>query len=356
MRRVGISIAAAALVALTIGPQPASLATSGPSLREMAGQRIIFGFDGTAAPQALLNRIHRGGAGGVILFKRNISSRSQLRSLTRSLQDARPKGDPPLLITIDQEGGLVKRLDGPPDHSAAEIGRDGSSKLARHEGRATATNLRDVGVNVNFAPVVDVARPGSIMEKEGRAYSRDASKVARLGAAFAHGLAKGGVAATGKHFPGLGAAYNNEDLHVNRINLSKSELRRKDEVPFAKLAGEHVGLVMVSTAIYPAFDSRPALFASKIASGELRDRLGFAGVSITDDLDTPAIAQYGSPERRADLSAHAGVDLLLFAQSYNDGARAATELLHATEAGRLSMKGMQRAYDRVRSLRSSLGG
>ena len=143
---------------------------------------------------------------------------------------------------------------------------------------------------------------------------------------------------------------------MNRINASKSELRRKDEVPFAKLADEHVGLVMVSTAIYPAFDSRPALFAPKIMGRELRDRLGFAGVSITDDLDTPAIAQYGSPERRADLSAHAGADLLLFAQSYNDGARAATELLHATEAGGLSMKGMQRAYDRVRGLRSSLGG
>ena len=157
MRRAGVSIVPAALAALAIGPQPAAPATSGPSLREMAGQRIIFGFDGTSAPHALLNRIHRGGAGGVILFKRNISSRSQLRSLTRSLQDARPKGDPPLLITIDQEGGLVKRLDGPPDHSPAEIGRDGSSKLARHEGRATATNLRDVGVNVNFAPVVDVA-------------------------------------------------------------------------------------------------------------------------------------------------------------------------------------------------------
>src|SRR5438045_4703245 len=99
MRRVGISIAAGAAAALAIGPQAASPAASGPSLRQMAGQRIVFGFDGTSAPHALLNRIHRGGAGGVILFKRNISSRHQLRELTRALHDARPKGHPTLPIT-----------------------------------------------------------------------------------------------------------------------------------------------------------------------------------------------------------------------------------------------------------------
>src|SRR5256714_11361425 len=139
MRGGGVWMAAAAPAALAIGPQSAAApAASGPSLREMAGQRIIFGFDGTSAPHALLNRIHRGGAGGGILFKRNISSRSQLRSLTRSLHDARPKGDPPLLLTIDQEGGLGKRLAGPPAPSPAAIGRARSSNPARPHGRPPA--------------------------------------------------------------------------------------------------------------------------------------------------------------------------------------------------------------------------
>jgi beta-N-acetylhexosaminidase len=358
MRWTSIAAIAAALAAAG----PATLAAtsaapdSGPSLRQMAGQRIVFGFDGTSAPERLLKRIRRGEAGGVILFKRNISSRSQLRSLTKSLQDAVPAGDPPLIVSIDQEGGLVKRLSGAPEHSAAELGRENSSKLARSEGRATAKNLRGVGVNVNLAPVVDVGRPGSIMRKQERSYSGDAKKVARLAGAFARGLANGDVAATAKHFPGLGAATANEDYTVNRIDLSKDELRRKDELPFAELAADGLPLVMVSTAIYPALDDRPALFSPRISNTELRDRVGFAGASITDDLDTPSAAKYGSAQRRAYLSAHAGNDLLMFAQSYIDGTRGARELVDAIRADRLSRAGMEKAAQRVRALRESLPG
>jgi beta-N-acetylhexosaminidase len=292
----------------------------------------------------------------VILFSRNISSRSQLRSLTRSLQKAVPDGDPPLLVTIDQEGGLVKRLSGPPDHSAAEIGRRNSTKLARDEGRATADNLLDVGVNVNLAPVVDVGRPGSIMRRQERSYSGDPDKVARLAGAFAKGLRNGHVGATAKHFPGLGAATENEDTHSNRIGLSKSELRATDELPFRKLAADGLPLVMVSTAVYPAFDDRPALFSPRIANKELRDEAGFEGVSITDDLNTPVAERHGSAGRRAVLAAHAGNDLLLYAQSYIDGTRAARELVDAVRADRLSRSGMKAAADRVRALRQSFAG
>jgi beta-N-acetylhexosaminidase len=294
----------------------------------------------------------------VILFTRNIDSRSQLRKLSKSLQQAVPDGDPPLLVTIDQEGGLVKRLSGPPDYSAAEMGRRNNSTLARHQGRDTAKNLLDVGVNVNLAPVVDVGRPGSIMRKQERSFSGDPDKVARLAGAFARGLGNNGVGATAKHFPGLGAARSNEDYTVNRIDLKKSELRSTDELPFAKLAADGLPLVMVSTAIYPALDDRPALFAPKIANHELRDsdRVGFDGVSITDDLDTPAAAKYGSAERRARLAAHAGNDMLMYAQSYSDGTRAARELVDAVRAGHLSRAGMERAVERIRALREALAG
>ena len=357
MRRTEVALATA-LVALAIWPlaAPNAAPTAEPSLKQQAGGRIVFGFDGTTAPERLLKRIHRGEAGGVILFSRNISSRKQLRSLTRSLQEAVPAGDPPLIVSIDQEGGLVKRLSGAPEHSAAELGRENSTKLARDEGRATAKNLRGVGVNVNLAPVVDVARPGSIMEQQERAYSRDATRTARLAGAFARGLANGNVGATAKHFPGLGAARSNEDLHVNRIDLTKKELRHKDELPFAELAKDGIPLVMVSTAIYPAFDDRPALFSPRISNAELRDQVGFTGASITDDLETPAATHYGSPERRAYLAAHAGNDLLLFAQSYINGTRAARELVDAVRADRLSRSGMQKAAERVRLLRESLAG
>src|SRR5918912_605816 len=107
---------------------------------------------------------------------------------------------------------------------------------------------------------------------------------------------------------------------------------------------------MVSTAIYPALDSPPALFAPQMANDELRDadRVGFAGVSVTDDLDTPAAAKYGSPERRARLAAHAGNDLLMFAQSYSDGTRGASELVDSVRAGHLSRAGMEGAVERIR--------
>jgi len=169
-------------VAASRAPDPSSAATSGDSLRQLAGQRIVFGFQGTHAPRSLLQRIHRREAAGAILFSRNISSRSQLRSLTRALQAARPAGDPPVLVMIDQEGGVVKRLSGAPHHLPAELGKKNDASLARREGRDTARNLRDAGVNVNLAPVLDVGRPGSVMRKLGRS-SRATPRASRGSAA-----------------------------------------------------------------------------------------------------------------------------------------------------------------------------
>src|SRR5207245_1294538 len=134
---------------------------------------------------------------------------------------------PPLIVSIDQEGGQVKRLSGAPALSAAGIGAKNSINYARKQGAATARNLRRVGVNVNLAPVLDVARPGSIMERQQRSFSRSATRVTRIGGAFARGLDANRVASTGKHFPGLGAARQNEDLVLNRITASLKTLRAK---------------------------------------------------------------------------------------------------------------------------------
>jgi beta-N-acetylhexosaminidase len=195
-----------ALAALVLTTAAAPDPTAGMSARQRAGQRIVTGFAGTSAPKPLLRRIHRGELGGVIVFSSNIRSRTQLRRLTRSLQRARPKGAPPLIVSIDQEGGLVKRLSGAPSRSAQQMGSRNSAKAARSQGRATARNLRSVGVNVNLAPVLDVARAGSIMERQRRSFSRSAARVARIGGAFARGLGAGKVGATGKLVRGLGAA------------------------------------------------------------------------------------------------------------------------------------------------------
>ena len=316
-----LRIAAATAAVLVFAAAPASApdevsrAQAGSQLTpaQLAGQRIVFGFNGTEPPRTLLRRIRRGEAAGVILFARNIRSRAQVRALNTAFQRWRPPGDPPLLVMVDQEGGIVKRLAGAPRRSAAELGRAGSESLARAEGRNTARSLRGVGINVNLAPVVDIGRPGRIMRAQRRAYSSSPARVARLAGAFAAGLRDGGVAACAKHFPGLGGARHDQDKRNNEIQLTARRLRAEDYAPYRAL--RDIELVMTSTADYPALDSRPAVFSPRILGTELRDRVGFDGVTITDSLGVESATRLGSPETRALRAARAGNDLLLFASS-----------------------------------------
>jgi beta-N-acetylhexosaminidase len=319
------------------------------STRQLVGQHVITGFSGASASKALLRRIHRGELGGVILFSSSIRSRPQLRKLTHSLQTARPKGMPPLIVSIDQEGGQVKRLSGAPASSASAMGSRNSATYARHQGAATARNLRSVGVNVNLAPVLDVARPGSIMEHQQRSFSRSAKRVARIGGAFARGLTGGKVASTGKHFPGLGAARKNQDLQVNRIKTKLKTLRAVDERPYAAARGA-LDLVMLSSAIYPALSSAPAVFSKRVVNSELHGHVGFKGVTITDALDAPAMRRYGSIGRRSVRATQAGVDLLLF----TDDGGSVSALVKATRSGQLSHAAMRASTRRTLELRASL--
>lgn len=328
------------------------MAAAGPA--ELAGQRTVVGFSGTAAPAPLLRQIERGHVAGVILFSRNIRSRAQVRALVRRLQAARPRGAPPLIVSIDQEGGLVKRLAGAPSRSAAQLGRTGDHGLARREGRATARNLRGVGVNVNLAPVLDVGRRGGSMRSLGRSYGGRPGRVARIGGAFAAGLRRGGVAPAGKHFPGLGAARGDQDQVVNTIRLSRERLRGVDELPYRRL-GSGLPLVMVGSAIYPALHpGRPALFSPRIATRELRRVAGFRGVSISDDLEVPSMRSYGSAAHRARACARAGVDVLLFAQSHAAGAAGRRAVARAIASGRLNRAASERSAARVNALREGL--
>lgn len=339
-------------------PQLPARAAARLSLAQLAGQRVILGFAGTRPPAALVRRIARGEAAGVILFTRNIASRAQLRVLTRRLQAIRrPPGlRAPLLVMIDQEGGLVKRLSGPPAESPAQLGRSGSSTRASRAGVATGRSLRGVGVNVDLAPVLDLGRPGGVMRRLGRSYAASPSTAGRIGTAFARGLSRGGAIPTAKHFPGLGSARTDEDRAVNRIDSSARLLRAQDERPFAAAARGRVPMVMVSTALYPALDRVPALFSRAIATGELRGRAGFRGVSITDDLEVPAIARVGPPGRLAVRSARAGIDLLLFAQSYGAAASASDALVRAMESGAVSRRASEVAVGRVLALRARAAG
>ena len=186
---------------------------------QLAGQHVVFPFAGRRVPRALLARIRRGEAAGVIFLGANLGTPAQVRALTRTLRRTpRPAGlRAPLLLMVDQEGGSVQRLPGAPSRSAPEMAATGRPSVALAEGRATAATLRAAGMNVDLAPVVDVVRPESALHAEGRGFGFSVAAAARFGSAFTRGLRAGGVAATAKHFPGFGAAPANTDLGAVRI-------------------------------------------------------------------------------------------------------------------------------------------
>lgn len=352
-------LAATVLVATVVALCPPAAAaadpTAGLTVRQLVGQRVVYAWPGTRIPAALRARIGRGEVAGVIVFARNVPSRAALAATLADLQSIRRPAAlrAPLLVMIDQEGGLVKRVSGAPSRSAAEMGRGGAA-VARAEGAATARNLRSLGVNVNLAPVVDVGRPGSYQRRIGRTFGSTPARVSLLATAFAAGLQEGGVAATLKHFPGLGAVALDQDATVQRITLPLATLRSVDEAPFAAGIQAGVRLVMTSSGIYPALSSRPAELSPLIATGELRGRLGFRGVSVTDDLMTPGMSRFGSVPSLSLAAARAGNDLLLYGGDPAAATRAYESLVQAAASGRLDRGALRTSARRVLALRASL--
>ena len=323
---------------------------------QLAGQHVIYPFTGRVPPRALLERIRRGEAAGVIFLGANIATTAQIRALTRRLQAIpRPPGlRAPLLLMVDQEGGSVQRLPGAPSRGAPDMAATGKPAVARAEGRAAAATLRAAGMNVDLAPVVDVVRPESALHAEGRAFGFTPASAARFGGAFARGLREGGVAATAKHFPGFGAAPRNTDQGAVRIGVPLRELRAVDRAPFRAAIKAGARLVMLSSAVYPALSARPAVLSPRVVQGELRDGLGFKGVTISDDLAGPAFATQGGPTAAGVQAARAGVDLLLYAGTSAAAARAADGLAAAMRNGQVDRTALEASRRRIQALRASL--
>lgn len=326
--------------------------STGMSDDQLAGARVVTGFSGHHPPKALRRMVSAGQVSGVILFDGNAGGVRSVRRLTSELQAIpRPTAAPPLLITVDQEGGLVRRLPGPPKPSAESIGSRGAA-FAERLGRATGQSLDSMGVNVDFAPVLDLGRPGRAIESEGRTFARTPTAVAEIGGGFARGLAAGGVAATAKHFPGLGAARVNTDNAVQKIRLPVAKLRSADEQPYVSFIQSGGAMVMLSTAVYPAFSGKPAALSRAVATGELRDRLGFQGVSITDALGSVSARAVGGAAKTAVAAARAGTDLTLFTDM-SDAAKAQRALARLLADGSLDRGEFEASVSRVLSLRAT---
>ena len=326
---------------------------------QLAGQRVIYSYSGLTVPAALLQAITAGQAAGVIFFGGNISSDAQIASAIQQLVQAQQQSpvSAPLLLMTDQEGGEVRRLPGAPTLSQKQIGESSNPPLAASQaGTGAGQNLAGVGMNLNLAPVLDVYyKSGNFIDQYQRSYSNNASVVTECGQAFITAQQQTGVAATAKHFPGLGSATRsqNTDTGPVTLNVSLSELRSKDEAPYPAAIAAGVELIMVSWAIYPALDKTyPAGLSPTVVQGELRGRLGYQGVTITDALEAGALGAFGSYGQRAVLAAQAGMDLLLCsAQDPGEGQAVTSALASALDSGQLDSGTFNAAVQRVTALR-----
>jgi len=347
-------------------PTPSQQATQAAALSpaQLAGQRVIFSYAGQRPPAALLSLIAHGEVAGVIFFSGNVASAAQLSGVIRQLDAADAASTnpvrAPLLLMTDQEGGPVRRLPGGPSLSEKQVGKSADpAAAARTAGTQAAANLRGIGLNVNLAPVLDVFRTaGDFDDQFGRSYSSNPRTVASLGADFIAAQQGGGVAATAKHFPGLGTAATKQDTDFEPVTLNApaATLRAVDELPYPAAISAGVKLVMASWAVYPALDpGRPAGLSARIVGGELRSRLGFGGVTITDALEADALKSYGSISHRALLAAQAGMDLILCsAQSLTEGTECVSGLEGGYGSGALPKAGFEAAAARVIALRAGL--
>ena len=361
----GSGSAAAQSSSASAGSTSASAAPSTPDLTpiQLAGPRVIYSFSGTTVPSDLLTLIREGEVGGVIFFSSNVTSVAQLAGVTRQLDQAQQASPVhlPLLLMTDQEGGQVRRIaGGQPTSSELAIGESANpSQAATAAGTGAAQTLTSAGLNVNLAPVLDVyAAPGNFIDQYQRSYSSDPSVVSTAGSAFITAQQQGGVAATAKHFPGLGTAATSEDTDNEPVTLYEplAQLRAVDELPYKAAIASGVDLIMVSWAVYPALDANhPAGLSSTVVQQELRGRLGYTGVTITDALEAGALKAYGGYGVRAVDAASAGMDLILCSVgSVAEGQEATEALASALQGGQLTNSSFDAAVNRIDALRQKL--
>ncbi len=275
---------------------------------------IVSGFEGTTLNARTEELIAQRGIGGVILFERNYKNPDQLLQLINDLQSltAEHAEVPPLFISVDQEGGRVTRLGEPftqfPPMSC--LGRANSDELAYRFGLGMGKELRAAGINMDYAPVLDVhSNPANPIIGR-RALHTDPATVARLGAELVRGFYDAGIIPAGKHFPGHGDTSEDSHLTLPQVARSRESLEKSELVPFIHAIRQGLEVIMTAHVVYPAWDAKqPATFSRVILNDVLRNSLQFDGLIISDDLEMQAVSE--NLESIPELATRAGVDLFL---------------------------------------------
>ena len=316
---------------------------------------LLPGFAGTDLPD-WLRALLADGLAGVCLFGENVSSRDQLRRLTDDIRSANPSA----LIAIDEEGGDVTRLSadtGSPFAGNALLGRIDDVELTRSVGERVGAELRAVGVNLDFAPDVDINSNPDNPVIGVRSFGASADLVSRHGAAWTRGLQSQGIAASIKHFPGHGDTSQDSHLALPVIDVSFDELRTRELEPFRAAVAAGAATVMTSHILLPRIDAQnPATFSAAILGGILRRELGFSGVVVSDALDMAgASGEIGIPVA-ASRAIQAGCDLLCIG-TRNTAAQLeqiVAGMIEAVDRGELDTRRLSDAADRVRDLAGSV--
>lgn len=316
------------------------------SLRELAGRLIVTGIPGPVLDPATRTALVELGPGGIILFKRNCENPPQLADLVRQLHDLPSQP----LVAIDHEGGKVHRLDEPFTHfpPARHVSGTGDPELAYAVGRAMAVELAAVGIDIDFAPVLDVdSNPRNPIIGE-RSFGSTPEQVTEYALALLRGLRDGGIIPCGKHFPGHGDTDADSHLELPVVRRERADLERTELPPFRAAIAAGVPLLMSAHVVYTALDERrPATLSRRIMHDLLRTELGFAGVLVSDDLEMRGVSAALDVPDAAVESLQAGVDWLLVCNDFTLAPRVAERVMRAVEAGDLGLSTLRGAAARI---------
>jgi beta-N-acetylhexosaminidase len=346
-------------------PQPvSSISENSLTLEQKIGQIMIIGFDGIVVDDELRRMITEYHIGGVILFARNVQSPQQVTALTNELQKiAIESGNPGLFIAIDQEGGRVARLTEDKGFtefpSAMALTATGDSQNAYRVAAAMAAEMHTVGINVDFAPDLDVNNNPTNPVIGIRSFSSDPAKVAEYGLAFAKGLQENGILAFGKHFPGHGDTGIDSHIDLPLVPYDRERLDQIELVPFKAAIDADFAGIMSAHVTFPAIDSTPGLAATlsrPVLTGLLREELGFDGLIVTDSLEMGALAANGYPPQvGAPLALAAGADLLLFNRDHAMHREAFVNLVRAVKDGKISQEQLNDSVERILQMKKRFG-
>jgi beta-N-acetylhexosaminidase len=302
------------------------------SIEELCGQLVVGGFEGTALPESFAEALARGQRAGVILFKRNLG---EVEQLTELLSGVIASAARPPFVAVDQEGGRVVRLGAPftvlPPMRV--LGAIDDVDLTRRAAAQMGRELRAAGFNLDFAPVMDVDTNPANPVIGDRAFGRDPRTVMKHGVACIRGLQQEGVLACAKHFPGHGDTLLDSHLSLPVVEHPLTRLRQIELPPFRAASGAGVASMMSAHVVYPALDADvPATFSRAIATGLLRDDIGFEGVLFSDDLEMGAVTQHREIGAAAVEAVMAGCDVLLVCKSEERQARVLEALVERAES------------------------